>query len=55
MWFFQVMHSSTITPRVLVDETRLMLSDPIDRIGLVLIWDCLVLGYFPLFLDIFLV
>ena len=43
MWSFQVMHSSTITPSVLVDETRLMLSDSIDQIGSVSIWDNLCL------------
>ena len=32
-------YSSTTTPSVLVDETRLMLSDPIDRIGSAMIWD----------------
>ena len=33
IWSFQVMHSSTTTPSVLVDKTRLMPSEPID-IGL---------------------
>ena len=37
------MHSSTTTPSVLVDKTRLMPSNPIDRIGSELTWDNLCL------------
>ena len=43
IWSFQVMHSSTTTPSVLVDKTRLMPSDPIDKIGSELTWDNLCL------------
>ncbi len=39
IWSFQMMHSSTTTPSVLVDETRLIPSDPIIKIRPALTWD----------------